>query len=70
MKKILQSDYIGRLLNNQSNYNVRSERGHSFLYFFEGCLVDDEACKFPATGLAEDRGLRLALTFAPSNKQS
>ena len=65
MKKILQS-----LLNNQSNYNVRSERGHSFLYFFEGCLVDDEECKFPATEIAGDRGLRLALTFAPSNKQS
>jgi hypothetical protein len=65
MKKILQS-----LLNNQSNYNVRSERGHSFLYFFEGCLVDDEECKFPATAIAVDRGLRLALTFAPSNKQS
>jgi hypothetical protein len=65
MKKILQS-----LLYNQSNYDVRSERGHSFLYFFEGCLVDDEECKFPSTAIAVDRGLRLALTFAPSNKQS
>ena len=67
MKKILQSDYIRRRLNNQPN--MKAERGHSFLYFFDGCLVDDEDLT-PAEVPAEDRGLRLALTFAPSNKQS
>jgi hypothetical protein len=67
MKKILQSDYIRRRLKNQPN--MKCERGHSFQFFFEGCLVDDEDMT-PAAVPTEDRGLRLALTFAPSNKQS